>query len=471
VSHGGDSGDRVTLAGIDIGTTTTRLSIATARIARRAGDGRVALGEIEERLAGGPVRTPFAGAALDVDRLLAQIDAWLAEAGAPEPFGGGALLTGLAARAPNAAALTEALRARLGDAVIAVADDPRQEAWLAFQGSVGGHARAHPDEPILNLDIGGGTTNLALGRGGEVLATGWLWIGARHVEVDPGSYRVARCSPEGEHVLAALGIAKAAGDTLAEGEARAFVDALVLLLEAAVEGRPEPFASGIGQRLLGGPLSWPANVAPPTIAVSGGVGELVHAIRAGAPLPEATHYGDLGIDLARRIAASPILSARCLAPATAGRATVLGLLRHATRVSGATVFLGAPDRLPLRDLPIVGTLAADSTAEAARPVLALAAASRAGACVVVTGSIAGHARLRSLGEALAAALQGFPPDLPLVLLVPEDVGKALGGYATAWGQAPRALYVLDETAPGDAHFVHVGRPRDGVVPVSFHGIR
>jgi ethanolamine utilization protein EutA len=464
-------GDRVALAGIDVGTTTTRLSIAAARVARRAGDGRIALGEIEERLAGGPVRTPFSGAAIDVDRLLAQVDGWLVEAGAPEPFGGGALVTGLAARAPNAGTVIEGLRARLGDAIVTVADDPRLEAWLAFQGSVGEISRARPDEPIVNLDIGGGTTNVALGRGGEVLGTGWLWIGARHVEVEPGSYRVTRCSPEGEAVLATLGIAKSAGDVLTEDEARAFVDALVRVVEAVVEGEAAPFASGIGQILLGSPPEWPPIVGAPTIALSGGVGELVHAIRAGASLPEATCFGDLGIDLARRIAQSPVLGARCLAPASAGRATVLGLLRHATRVSGATVFLGAPERLPLRDLPIVGTISAEATAEGARPVIALAAASRAGACVAITGAIRGHAALRALGAALSTALVDYPVDLPLVLLVPEDVGKALGGYVTAWGQAPRALYVLDETAPEDAHFLHVGRPREGVVPLSFHGIR
>jgi ethanolamine utilization protein EutA (predicted chaperonin) len=90
---------------------------------------------------------------------------------------------------------------------------------------------------------------------------------------------------------------------------------------------------------------------------------------------------------------------------------------------------------------------------------------------VVRGAIGGHAALRALGGALAAALEGFPADLPLVVLVAEDVGKALGGYATAWGRAPRALYVLDGAAPGDARFVHVGRPAGGFVPLSFHGIR
>ena len=462
---------KVTLAGIDVGTTTTRLSIAEARVARREGEGRVAIGEIEERLAGGPARTPFDGTALDVARLFALVDGWVENAGAPALFGGGALITGLAARAPNAALVTEGLRTRLGDAVIAVADDPRLEAWLAFQGSAGGHARAHPNETLVNLDIGGGTTNVAVGRGGEVLGTGCLWIGARHVEVAPGSYRVTRCSPEGEALLAALGIAKGPDDVLADDEVAAVVDALVRLLEAAAEGQRAPFEDGIGRTLVDASFSWPRSAVAGSVALSGGVGELVHAIRAGQALPGTTHFGDLGIDLAQRIARSPILASRCLAPANAGRATVLGLLRHATRVSGATVFLGAPERLPLGDLPIVGTLPTGASVEQVRPLLTLAAASRAGGCLAITGAIQGPAALRALGEVLAAALEAVPVDRPIVLLVADDVGKALGGYVTAWGRAPRALFVLDETAPGDAHFVHVGRPAGGFVPLSFHGIR
>lgn len=441
--------DRVTLAGIDIGTTTTRLSIAEARILRNAGEGRIDLGAVEERLSGGPVRTPFCGEALDVERLLALMDGWLAEAQVPELFGGGALCTGLSARAPNVGVLIEGLRARIGDAVIAVADDPHLESWLAFQGSVGGYSRMHPEELVANLDIGGGTTNLALGRGGAVLETDCLWIGARHVEVEPGTYRITRLSSEGRAALAELRIAKGPGDELAEDEVHAVVDRFVGMLEAAL----------------------PAHAGPFTIALSGGVGELVHDLRAGKTLPGTTFWGDLGIDLARRITASPSLTARLVTPAHTGRATVYGLLRHATRVSGATVFLGQPERLPLRDLPIVGAIPATATVEQARRVLALAAASQAGACLTIQGSIAGHAALRALGHTLAEALAELPVDLPLVLLVPENVGKALGGYATGWTSSPRALYVLDEVAPEDAHFVHVGRPRGGILPVAFHGMR
>ena len=74
---------------------------------------------------------------LDMDQVERLLDGWL-EAGQvknSELFGGGALLTGLTAQKENAAVLVRLIRRRLGDALIATADDPCLESWLAFMGN------------------------------------------------------------------------------------------------------------------------------------------------------------------------------------------------------------------------------------------------------------------------------------------------------------------------------------------------
>src|SRR5439155_14447741 len=111
----------------------------------------------------------------DVERLL---EIWLAagQVHSGELFGGGALLTGLTAQKKNAASLVRLIRQRLGDALVATADDPCLESWLAFMGSSAGLSRSHPELSVLNLDVGGGTTNLALGKAGEVLRTGCFFV-------------------------------------------------------------------------------------------------------------------------------------------------------------------------------------------------------------------------------------------------------------------------------------------------------
>src|SRR6266403_625059 len=84
----------------------------------------------------------------------------------------GALITGLAAQSSNAPELTQLIKNRFQNAVVARADDPCLESWLAFMGNSWELSRAEPARAFVNLDIGGGTTNIAWGLAGEVLRCG-----------------------------------------------------------------------------------------------------------------------------------------------------------------------------------------------------------------------------------------------------------------------------------------------------------
>src|SRR5262245_10460099 len=140
--------ERVTLIGLDFGTTTSSAVVADADLLRSAGTGRTEFGDLAVRFRSDLRFTPvFPDGRLDIARLESFLEGWLA-AGQVDPahvFGGGALLTGLTARRDNAPALVSLLRQRLGDALIATADDPRLESWLAFMGSCATLSRAHPD--------------------------------------------------------------------------------------------------------------------------------------------------------------------------------------------------------------------------------------------------------------------------------------------------------------------------------------
>jgi ethanolamine utilization protein EutA len=158
-------------------------------------------------------------------------------------------------------------------------------------------------------------------------------------------------------------------------------------------------------------------------------------------------------------------------PACAGRATVYGLLLHATQISGNTLFLPEPEMLPLRNVPILGRVDVKSTDGQIRDILQLVSRSPLGGCVqVVAGG--GAAEVAGLGERIAISLAaiGYPRERPLVLLVEENVGKALGQYVSRWGSTPLRLMVLDEIAIRDARYVQIGGLHDQIVPVSFYGM-
>jgi ethanolamine utilization protein EutA len=488
----------VKLIGLDFGTTTSSAVIASARVTRNVVTGRMELSQVQEYFHSEYIFTPFQGENIDVDKSAAYLDAWV-EAGAVRPeevFGGGALLTGLAAQKDNAASLVALVRRRLGEALIARADDPCLESWLAFMGSCADLSRAHPETALLNLDIGGGTTNLALGKNGEILRTGCLFVGARHIQVEPGTYRIVQLSSYARRLLPRLGITRGPGEALSREEVEAVLDYYVQLLEAALAGREDCFHDPVAALHRQVPFRPPEGMPRPAVTFSGGVGELIYAGLRGEPWPPPTHFGDLGIDLARRLLRSPLWSGsgpavknadhslrewtgtrgasglQTLIPAGGGRATVYGLLRHSTQISGSTLFLPAPEVLPLRDLPIVGKIPAGAPDAHLREVINLIKRSPRGGCFQLTLAAADPAGVRAAGARIAQALraEAFPDRHPLVIFVTENVGKVLGQYITAWGAFPLHLVVIDELAVRDAQFAHLGAFENQVVPVSFYGM-
>lgn len=511
--------ERVNLIGLDFGTTTSSAVIAEADVVRSAGTGRTEFGELAVRHRSELRFTPMTSAdRLDVMLLEAYLDEWLkaGDVDAADVFGGGALLTGLTAQRENARSVVALVSSRLGEALIATADDPRLESWLAYMGSCAALSRALPDRTVLNLDIGGGTTNLAIGTDGEVHDTACLFVGARHVQVVPGTYRITALSRFAQAAFDHLGIDRGPGDELRPAELDAYLDLNIALLESVIaaesNGVPAAVVELLTQsafrrscsRMTGSAFNSPETdrtsaerrtaivdrtgatesrstpsggsltCASSVITFTGGVGELIYANAAGRGWPGTTEFGDLGIDLAQRIAGSPELSRHIEAhrPQSAGRATALGLMRHSTEVSGSTLFLPDPDVLPLEDVPIFGTI--DATTEDARiaALLDLIRHSERGGCVqVAVGSHSADA-VRVLGERLRAVLaaSAFPSNRLLVLLVRENVGKVLGQYVTQWGAQRWNVVAIDEVRDRDARYVRVGRPRSGIVPVSLYGL-
>ncbi len=439
------------LLGLDVGSTTTHLLAAEAAITRNCVTGRREFAPPVILARPPAIFTPLTPDGIDVAAVMAQLDVWLAAID-PETFeAGGVLLTGLAAEAKNATALRTQLRTRLGNLLIAAAADPHFESWLAFHGSCGRLSTAEPDQPFLNLDVGGGTTNLALGQGGEVLATASLWIGARHVRFDPGTRRVIGTSSIGARVLAAT-----------DEPAKFFVDALTAFLA----GRAIP------DWLVDAPWSASADLAGARITLSGGVGELFYARRAKGREPAGTAFGDLGEMLAECLLDAPWIDrVPAESPSHGGRATVAGITLHSTELSGATIHLDRSDRLPLTDVPLLGQLAftADE-AEIFRTITGVPADLSAVAISLV-GDPPDREQLRNFGAAAGRAL-AEAGDRVTVFLTGHDIGKTLGNYLTAWGTSPRPVIVLDEIPTlTSARFLQLGRPVASTVPLTLYGLQ
>jgi ethanolamine utilization protein EutA len=441
------------LFGLDVGSTTTRAMMAVCPVVRNAVTGRNEVAPPRHREVFAPELTPFTAGDLNLPELDALVDGWLSRAGlaATDIGGGGALFTGLAARAKSIRRAVSLVRRKIKDAVVATAADPLLESWLAFMGGCRALSRAHPDRAFVHMDIGGGTSNLAVGQDGEVSAITCVNVGARHFTFDQGTYRLASITEWGAAALSEAGIERRVGGALTRPEVDRLVGAWVGKLERAC-------AEIAGESAVR--------------TFSGGVGELIYHLAGGGALTPAA-FGDLGGELARALLASPLgRDARAFVPPERGHATVIGLTLKATTVSGATIHLPRREVLPLSDVPIVSRLPAAAPRARFVQALALAAASPSGAalCVALQGETAAEAR--ALGETVAGALDdaAVPPGRPVVLLLDRDLAKVVGQYASRWGASPASLIVLDEVFDARARFVNLGSVRHGTVPVSFHGL-
>jgi ethanolamine utilization protein EutA len=335
-------------------------------------------------------------------------------------------------------------------------------------------SRRNPQRTIVNFDIGGGTTNIALGRNGEVLQTGSYFVGARHVQLEPGTYRIAGLSKYAVALLEHLGIHKAIGERLSEGEVLAIVDWYLDLLETLISRTGTHEADTLTALHREAPFDPPTTIDEIAITLSGGVGQLAYrGLRDGA-WPTTTAYGDLGIDLAKRLVERPFWRSHLtrFVPTGLGRATLFGLLRYSTQVSGNTLFLSDPRLLPLKDLVILGAVSPVTSQADVDRLLALVGRTSEGACLRIEAGPGDRNSIRELAQKLRGAIsrETALADIPLILLVRENLGKALGQLVTNWGSTRAKVIVIDEIDAGEAQFAHIGRLNQGVVPVSFHGM-
>src|SRR5260370_4193049 len=122
---------------------------------------------------------------------------------------GSVILTGEALRRENAQAIGERL-AEIGGEFVCATAGHHMEAMLAAYGS--GAAKISHDEDlrILNIDIGGGTTKLALIDEGKVLETAAVHIGGRLLVVRAED-RATRPDPAGLDLARAAGLDRKPG--------------------------------------------------------------------------------------------------------------------------------------------------------------------------------------------------------------------------------------------------------------------
>lgn len=339
--------DTIISAGIDIGTTTTQVVFSRLRIENTGGFGQVPRYIIcsKEIVYRGQVHfTPLLpGGLIDAERVRTLVlDEYQRAGYQPRQITTGAvIITGETSRKKNAQVVLNAIADVAGDFVSAVAG-PDLESVLAGKGSGAYALSCQTDELVANLDIGGGTTNIACFRNGRIAGTACYDIGARLVRLENGV--VKEITPGLQRLTQAHGIDIPLGQRLAPEKAEEVCSLLVNILEQAVGLAKATDDLTLMQTNHG----LPKNILPRWFTLSGGVTACLQT----TDLPDFA-YDDLGVIFARKLLRSRFfLQEKTRIASETLRATVVGAGCYSMDVSGSTITY-QNCRFPYKNYPVL----------------------------------------------------------------------------------------------------------------------
>lgn len=426
--------------GLDVGTTSTQMVVSKLEVSNRASAFAVpelAIGR-REILYQSPVYfTPLLEEKrMDASALRKILEEEYRAAGIrrEDVDTGAIIVTGETSRKENAAAVMEAMADLAGDFVVAAAG-PDLESVLAAKGAGAVDYSEKTGKTVLHMDIGGGTSNLALIRRGEIAATGCLNVGGRLVKMKDGF--ITYVSP----VLQGIWDGRV-GERLSREDGEKLASLLASALEMAAGLRePDSLLEQLTTREAQSGLPLNELGEGITLSFSGGVADCINREVSWQ------EYGDIGPLLGQAIRKSRLCEGDYVLGSQTIRATVIGAGCHSTQLSGSTVFCQNVT-FPLKNIPVITQLHQREQYET--PCF-----------LAMPGSQAvGYGALQALAAELAEKIQP-----PVYLCLERDLAQALGqALALRLGRNAEIL-CLDGVKVSQGCYLDVAAPVGPAFPV------
>ena len=462
--------------GIDIGTSTTQVVFSRIEMDNTAGyftAPRIAITGKEILYKSKVYFTPLKTQTLiDADAVRNIVAQEFRSAGysPADTQTGAVIITGESARKENAASVLQALSDFAGEFVVSTAG-PDLESIIAGKGSGAWQYSIDNDCTVVNLDIGGGTSNIVFFNAGDTQGKICLDVGGRLIRLDGGdSPRITYVSYAAAAAAKLAGVRAEAGQTISRSDLRRICDVFADCLAGAIGIAPK---SPLQDQILtpGSDVYAPARPSR-RICFSGGVADCIYSQNGEDDL----RYGDIGPILGRAIAENRYFKdQKIIQGGETIRATVVGAGTYTTNLSGSTIFY-SEGIFPVKNVPalkltkdeqwaVIGgnaQLLADKIrwflqqSDSPRMLLALQGMPDPD-----------FATLKKLAAAIVGALDAsLAPDEPIIVVVERDIAKALGIALQQTG-CRRKMASIDSVKIEAGDYVDIGRPlMDGlVVPV------
>lgn len=470
--------------GIDLGTSTTQLIFSRLCIENMASSytvPRMVITKKEIRYKSQIYFTPLLDqTTIDFSRVREIVEREYESAGIrkEEIDTGAVIITGETARKENAREVVDALSGFAGDFVVATAG-PDLESVISGKGAgTDVYAKEHQLTAV-NIDIGGGTSNLSVFQRGDTVDTGCMDVGGRLIKVEPESGKITYIAPKLLEIIRREGFALAVGEILSAEALHPLLSIMTEALEQSVGLRDdckyyELLITNHGLKAMSEPVGEGdcSSRKISCISFSGGVASVIYHPEE---YPNPFQFGDIGILLAETVRSSRLFQEfTVIESAQTIRATVVGAGSHTTEISGSTITY-ADAEFPIKNLPVLKLLREEEQqgrlTEAIRQKLSWFSVE--GKQVQLAIALEGEenpsfARIQEYAREL---LEGIQPlltaGMAAIVVVTRDMAKVLGQTMGHMAHGNVPIICLDGIRLSEGDYIDIGRPAAGgsVLPV------
>ncbi|MEG0307674.1 MAG: ethanolamine ammonia-lyase reactivating factor EutA [Clostridium sp.] len=373
---------------------------------------------------------------------------------------GAVIITGETARKQNANEVLHTLSGFAGDFVVATAG-PDLESIIAAKGA-GAHTYSEEHSTVVvNLDIGGGTTNLAVFNRGDLKETGCLDIGGRLIKLDKDTNNIVYIAPKIQKIIDDNNFDVSVGYKATREMLTPVITEMVKVLEESVGIRPQ--TPTLNMIITNKNIELKEEIK--CISFSGGVADYVYN---EAPIDDYFKYGDIGILLGDAIKNSELCrKLKVIRALETIRATVVGAGSHTMDISGSTITY-THDKFPIKNLPILKLSVDDENKGSAGIQKAIVDKldwfkyenELQGIAVALNGKKnPSFMEIQDIAKGLVDGMKELiDSNLDLIIIVENDMAKVLGQAIYSILNFEKDIVCIDGIKVENGDYIDIGKP-------------